>query len=181
MGSSPTLGENFLCSKKQYFANPIDGDLKSKLKKPVQFFYILYNKKQFNRKFRKKDDHYQTQSLGYHHTARLTQSLEHGILPPRVVDSSPTLGENFFIMFKKQYFSNPNDGELKSKLQKPFQFFYILYNKKQFNRKFRKKDDHYQTQSLGYHHTARLTQSLEHGILPPRVVGSSPTLGENFL
>ena len=97
-------------------------------KKSFQFFYILNNKKkQFNRKFRKKDDHYQTQSLGSHHTARLAQSLEHGILPPRVVGSSPKLGEIFFIMFKKQYFANPIDGELKSKLKNLFNSskFYI--------------------------------------------------------
>ena len=86
-------------------------------------------------------------------------------------------------MFKKQYFANPIDGELKSKLKKNIfnSSIFCITKKKQFNRKVRKKDDHYQTQSLGYHHTARLTQSLEHGILPPRVVGSSPTLGENFL
>ncbi len=30
-------------------------------------------------------------------------------------------------------------------------------------------------------YTARLAQSVEHGTLNPRVVGSSPTLGEFFL
>ena len=29
-------------------------------------------------------------------------------------------------------------------------------------------------------HVARLAQSVEHGTLNPRVVGSSPTLGETF-
>ena len=29
------------------------------------------------------------------HVARLAQSVEHGTLNPRVVDSSPTLGETF--------------------------------------------------------------------------------------
>ena len=116
-----------------------------------------------------------------HHTARLAESLEHGILPPRVVGSSPTLSENF-LCSKNNILQIQLTESLKANLKKPLQFFYNLYNKKkQFNRRVRKKDDHYQTQSLGYHHTARLTQSLEHGILPPRVVGSTLTLVDNFL
>ena len=140
MGSSPTLGENFLCSKKQYFANPIDGELKSKLKKPFQFFYILYNKKQFNQKFPKKDDHYQTQSLGYHRTARLTQSLEHGILNPRVVGSSPTLGEKFLWYLKNNllriHLTECLNAIEKKTLSIPLYFF---QQKKQFNKNFGKR------------------------------------------
>ena len=126
--------------QKQYFATPIDGELKSKFKKPFQFFYILYNKKQFNRNCRKKDDHYyQTQSLGYHHTARLTQSLEHGILPPRVVGSSPTLGEKF-LWYSKHNLLRIHLTECLNAIEKKlYQFLYILFNRKNNSTKISEK------------------------------------------
>ena len=80
-------------------------------------------------------------------TARLAQSVEHGTLNPRVVGSSPTLGE-FFLQW-------PKDNPLKQSN------WFKMLNSKAYS-------------------SARLAQSVEHGTLNPRVVGSSPTLGEFF-
>ena len=131
MGSSPTLGEKYLWYSKNNLLRIHLTECLNAIEKNLINSSILYSTE--------KTIQPKTSEKGWSlpKTVSWLSSNSPASSVVRAWNSSsqgrgfePSDGRKFFIMFKKQYFSNPNDGQLQGKLKKSFQFFYILYNRK---------------------------------------------------
>ena len=108
---------------------------------------------------------------------RALDSLYQGLgFEPKLGGDFLKLNENIKVNPEKKRWQDCNakswDWQLKS------QFYWLLswIGKKQAGLLMREQ----QSETIATKNTARLDQSVEHGALHPTVVGSSPTLGEDF-